>query len=79
MNLSTARSSTRVKEVGVRKVIGSGRGNLIRMFITESLLISFIAALIASVLVYAVLPFFNDIAGKHLTIDALEFPKPYLP
>ncbi len=68
MNLSTARSSVRVKEVGIRKVIGSGRSNLIGMFITEALLITFIAALIALLLVNVSIPFFNSISGKQLTI-----------
>ena len=68
MNLSTARSSVRVKEVGIRKVIGSGRSNLVGMFITEALLITFIAALIALFIVNVSIPFFNTISGKQLTI-----------
>ncbi|MEO6720381.1 MAG: ABC transporter permease, partial [Ferruginibacter sp.] len=68
MNLSTARSSVRVKEVGIRKVIGSGRRHLVGMFITESLVITFIAAAIAFFLANVSLPMFNSIAGKQLTI-----------
>ena len=68
MNLSTARSSVRVKEVGIRKVIGSGNLRLAAMFITESLLTTFIAALIAFFVVTAALPLFNNLAGKQLTI-----------
>lgn len=68
MNLSTARSSVRVKEVGIRKVIGSGNLRLAAMFITESLLTTFIAAFIAFFIVTATLPLFNNLAGKQLTI-----------
>lgn len=68
MNISTARSSVRLKEVGIRKVIGSGRGNLAKMFITEAMLVTVIAAAGAFFLVNFTLPFFNDIAGKRLTI-----------
>src|ERR1044072_1674422 len=51
MNLSTARSAMRVKEIGIRKVIGSSKNNLVGLFIAEALLVTFIAALIASALV----------------------------
>ena len=68
MNLSTARSSVRVKEVGIRKVIGSGQGNLAGMFIVEAVLITFIAALAALLMVNLSIPFFNSISGKQLTI-----------
>jgi putative ABC transport system permease protein len=68
MNLSTARASVRVKEVGIRKVVGSGRRNLIGMFVTESLLITFIASFIAFFLVNVTLPMFNQLAGKHLSV-----------
>ena len=75
MNLTTARSSTRVKEVGIRKVIGSGRRHLVGMFITESVLINCIAAIIAFFLVNSLLPLFNDIAGKTLTITRFGLPQ----
>ncbi len=68
MNLSTARSAVRVKEIGIRKVIGSSRGNLAGLFITEALLVTFIAALIAIFLVETSMPFFNKVAGKELDI-----------
>jgi putative ABC transport system permease protein len=68
MNLSSARSSTRVKEVGMRKVLGSGRGNLMGLFITEAILMTFCAAFIAFLLVSFLLPFFNLLADKNLTI-----------
>ncbi len=68
MNLSTVRSSIRVKEVGIRKVIGSGRRSLVTMFITDALVMTFIAALIAVFLVIILLPFFNTLANKNLII-----------
>ncbi len=68
MNLATARSSSRVREVGVRKAIGSGRGNLAGMFITESVLVTIMAAGISVFVVSLLLPFFNQLSGKELTI-----------
>jgi putative ABC transport system permease protein len=68
MNLSTARAATRVKEIGIRKVIGSSRNNLAGLFIAEALLITFIAAAIACVLVKLSMPFFNQVSGKDLSI-----------
>ncbi len=66
MNLSTARSITRSKEVGVRKVLGSNKSQLIKQFLTESFLLTFIAVLIAVLLVEILLPFFDNLAGKSL-------------
>lgn len=66
MNLSTARSSNRAKEVGVRKVFGSLRNNLIIQFLTESVFISFLSFLLAMVTVLLLLPLFNQLAGKHI-------------
>jgi putative ABC transport system permease protein len=68
VNLTTARSSARVKEVGVRKVIGSGRKQLMLMFFTESVLLTFIATVIAGVLLKMVLPYFNQLTGKSLVL-----------
>lgn len=68
MNLSTARSAIRVKEIGIRKVIGSSRNNLVGLFISEALLITFIAAVIACLLAQLSLPFFNQLSGKNLSI-----------
>lgn len=68
MNLSTARSAIRVKEIGIRKVIGSSRSNLSGLFITEALLVTFIAAIIACVLVQVSMPLFNQVAGKELNV-----------
>jgi putative ABC transport system permease protein len=66
MNLSTARSSNRAKEVGVRKVLGSARKYLIAQFLTESVLITLTSAVIAVFLAWALLPLFNQLAGKQL-------------
>ena len=68
MNLSTARSSNRAKEVGIRKVLGSLRGNLIRQFMLESILLSFISLLLAIGLAYLLLPVFNELSGKQMVI-----------
>jgi len=72
MNLATARSARRAKEVGLRKVVGAGRKQLIGQFLGESLLISFIALLIAIALVWLLLPVFNELAGKELSIQFLD-------
>jgi putative ABC transport system permease protein len=74
MNLSTARASSRAKEVGVRKVLGSLRGNLIQQFITESVLMSFVALVIAIVLATMLLPFFNQLSGKNIQTSFLFQP-----
>jgi putative ABC transport system permease protein len=66
MNLSTARSSNRAKEVGVRKVMGSLRSHLVRQFLSESILVTLFSFLLAIGLAYLFLPFFNDLASKHL-------------
>jgi putative ABC transport system permease protein len=68
MNLSTARSANRAREVGVRKVLGSARGSLVAQFLTESVLITFVSAVVAVVLATALLPFFNQVADKELAI-----------
>ena len=68
MNLSTARSEKRAKEVGIRKAIGSQRGQLVKQFFSESLLISMIAFVFSLLLVQLTLPFFNGIADKKITI-----------
>ncbi|MBD0255825.1 MAG: ABC transporter permease, partial [Cytophagales bacterium] len=68
MNLATARSARRAKEVGLRKVIGAGRMQLIGQFLGESLLISFLGLLIAIGFVWALLPLFNDLSDKRLAL-----------
>ena len=69
-NLSTAASIKRSKEVGIRKVMGSGKKQLVLQFLSESLLLTFFAYLIALVFVYLALPFFNDLSGKQIVFDA---------
>lgn len=73
MNLSTARSANRAREVGVRKVLGSGRGQLILQFLSESLLLTLAAGLLALGLVWLVLPGFNELTGKHIGLNAATF------
>ncbi|GAB3954412.1 ABC transporter permease [Spirosoma harenae] len=68
MNLSTARSEKRAKEVGIRKAIGSVRTQLISQFLSESMLVVFIAFGLALLLVQLILPFFNEVAAKQMTI-----------
>ncbi len=72
MNLATARSQNRSKEVGVRKVIGATRPQLIRQFLSESLLLSLFALLLAIGLVYLALPLFNQLSGKYIQINFLR-------
>jgi putative ABC transport system permease protein len=69
MNLSTARGSTRAKEVGMRKVVGARRNHLINQFYGESFLLSFISLAIALALVYLFLPAFNNLAQKSLKLN----------
>ncbi len=68
MNLSTARSANRAKEVGVRKVMGSLRGHLVRQFLTESVILSLISFVLALGIAWLALPGFNELAGKKLTL-----------
>ena len=70
MNLSTARSAGRAREVGVRKVLGSARSTLIGQFLSESMLMTLTAAILAIGLAVAVLPLFNQLADKSLTFNA---------
>jgi ABC-type antimicrobial peptide transport system permease subunit len=67
MNLATARTSRRAKEIGVRKVAGAGRGSLIRQFIGEALFVTLLAAMLALVIVYTTLPWFSQFTGKHIS------------
>jgi len=71
MNLSTARSANRAKEVGIRKVAGSTRGNLILQFLLESLLLSLFSLLLAIGIALALLPVFNHLSGKELPMGAI--------
>ncbi|NNE77338.1 MAG: FtsX-like permease family protein [Pricia sp.] len=68
MNLSTAHSLKRAKEVGIRKTLGSNKSELIRQFLTESGLISFLSLLLAVIIAFFALPFFNELSGKSVDI-----------
>ncbi len=72
MNLSTARSEQRAKEVGVRKVMGAGKGKLIGQFIGEAVIMSFIAVILAIGIIYAAIPSFNTLVQKELSVNILE-------
>ena len=72
MNLSTAQSIRRAKEVGVRKAIGTSKSQLAFQFLTESMLIAFIAFLIASAITFLVLPYFNLLTQKEIDLPVFE-------
>ncbi len=78
VNLATARSEKRAKEVGVRKTLGSTRSHLVGQFMSESIVMSIVAAVLAVGVVELLLPFFNQVAGKkmslHLFSDPLTVP-----
>ena len=74
MNLATARSAGRAKEVGLRKAMGSARIQMIGQFLAESVLFSAVAVLLAIALSYVLLPTFNELAGKQLNMNALLQP-----
>lgn len=74
MNLSTARSANRAKEVGVRKVLGSLKKNLVAQFLTESMLISLIALVFALLIAWLLIPYFNQLAGKEIHTKILFQP-----
>lgn len=68
-NLSIARSVKRAKEVGVRKVMGSAKSHLIKQFLSESVMVTFAAMLLAFALIALLLPYFNGMAGKRIELD----------
>lgn len=72
MNLSTARSLKRAKEIGVRKVIGALRGSLMAQFLSEALLVTLLAVCIAVLLLVLMLPMFNELTGKHILLPFSE-------
>lgn len=74
MNLATAQSTTRAREVGIRKIVGSTRGTLIRQFLFESLVMSLISLALAVVLIQLILPMFNQLIRKQLDIQNLLDP-----
>jgi putative ABC transport system permease protein len=69
MNLSTAGASKRAREVGIRKVLGSLKLELVRQFLVESILLTLLALMLAVCLVFWALPFFNHLSGKNLSLD----------
>jgi putative ABC transport system permease protein len=73
INLSTARSANRAKEVGLRKVVGSERGNIIRQFLTESVIYSLMSFIAGVLLAGLLLPYFNLLAGKSLVFPWTEW------
>lgn len=73
MNLATAKSEKRAKEVGIRKAIGSQRKQLIYQFFSESLLMAFMGFVLSLLLAFLLLPFFNEVAGKNMNLP-LESP-----
>ena len=75
MNLSTARSANRAKEVGIRKVLGTEKRLLVRQFLTESTMMVFISLVLALGLVWLFIGYFNDISGKQLTMAELVTPR----
>ena len=72
MNLSTARSQKRAKEVGVRKVMGGKRWSLIRLFLGESMVVAFVAGATGLILALMALPLFSMLMGKQLTFDLTD-------
>ena len=74
MNLSTARSAGRAKEVGLRKALGSLRGQMIGQFIAESILYSLLAVVLALIACYYLLPSFNLLSGKELGMEIFRTP-----
>ena len=73
INLATARSEMRAREVGVRKVLGANRMQLIRQFLGESVLMAGLAAVLAVILVHLALPAVNEIAGKQLALPITDW------
>ncbi|MVM34013.1 FtsX-like permease family protein [Spirosoma sp. HMF4905] len=75
MNLATARSAKRAKEVGLRKVMGSARSRLMAQFLTESVLMTVLALSVSLFLVMILLPFFNSVSGKEIQFRELLRPQ----
>src|SRR5919112_833738 len=71
MNLSTARSALRAREIGVRKVVGAQRKEIIAQFLSESVLVAWMAMLLAFALTWVMLPWLNKLSGQNLSINIL--------
>ena len=72
MNLATARSTKRAREIGVRKVVGATKKALISQFMGEAMLIAIMALVVAGILVELLLPAYNELTGKSISIDYLD-------
>jgi putative ABC transport system permease protein len=72
MNLATARSAKRAKEVSIRKVVGAGRSVLVRQFIGEAMLLTFISLAVSVLMTLLILPAFNDLSGKQIALPLKE-------
>jgi putative ABC transport system permease protein len=72
MNLATARAARRAKEVGLRKVVGAIRPHLIGQFLAESLVVALLSLVLALLIIYLALPYFNTLGGKNLTFDFMN-------
>ena len=79
MNLSTARSALRAKEIGIRKVIGARKKELISQFLSESVMLCFAAAIIALLLTWAAIPWLNKVSGQELSFKTLLQAKILVP
>ena len=73
MNLATAQSVRRAREVGLRKVVGASRGQLIQQFLGESLIVAFLAAVLAIIVTHATLPLFNDLIQQNLSLNITAY------
>lgn len=73
MNLATARAARRAKEVGLRKVVGAIRSHLMGQFLAESLVVAMISLVLALLIIYLALPYFNTLGGKNLSLDFTNF------
>ena len=74
MNLTTARSANRAREVGIRKVLGTEKKNLITQFLSESILMALLSMILAILIAWLALPLFNDIASKNMSFPSLLKP-----
>jgi predicted permease len=72
MNLATARSEKRAREVGVRKVLGAGKSKLVTQFMGESIVMSFLSALLAIGFIFSLLPLFNGLVEKHMSVHLFQ-------
>ena len=79
INLAVAQSLKRSKEIGIQKVVGGTSSQLIKQFLAESFLVSLIAFVMAIILTVSILPFFNELANKKLSLSYLTDSYPYMP